>query len=326
MTFYPIQHAILLIKGIDAKKFLQGQVTCDIDALSDDNSSPVLAPIGAHCTHKGRVLFSFRALQLPNIENNEVSEPVIALSTPSDMGDVALAALQKYSVFSKVELSLASPPYRILGVQGEEATQSLRSLLSNTTTKNSGEKDLLPSEPHTAIHTTLGTIVCVAEASYELWLTEQQAISLTENTTTSYPLDNNYWHTVMIQSGLAHVDQSTSGEFTPHDLNYPNIPHAVSFKKGCYTGQEVVARMHYLGKLKKHVYLFTAPANQNEPSINGKSVFSSEKTQAVGTIIDSCISEQQYIFLALVTSDYIEQGDLYLDENQTLAIELLLKE
>lgn len=326
MTLYPIQHAVLLIQGIDAKKFLQGQVTCDIDALSDDNTSPVLAPIGAHCTHKGRVLFSFRAVQLPNVENSTGSEQAIALSIPSEMGDIALSALKKYSVFSKVELSLASPSYHIAGIQGEEATQALKTLLSNTITKGSDQKGLLPTEPHTAMHTALGTIVCVAETSYELWLTEQQAIQLTESTATSYSPNNNYWHAAMIQTGLAHIDTSTSGEFTPHDLNYPSIAHAVSFKKGCYTGQEVVARMHYLGKLKKQVYLFSSPANQSEPSINGKPLFSSEKEQAVGTIIDSCINEQQYIFLALVTSNYIEQGDIYLDENRTLAITLLSKE
>lgn len=61
-----------------------------------------------------------------------------------------------------------------------------------------------------------------------------------------------------IRNGIAIIDDpKTSGEFTPHELNYHAIG-AVSFEKGCYTGQEIIARMHHLGKLKKHLYHYVS--------------------------------------------------------------------
>jgi len=341
MTLYPIKQTLLLIKGADAKTFLQGQVTCDINTLSNDIGTSVLAPLGAHCTHKGRVVFSFRALQLPvsiqsptNSADANHHEQTIALSVLSTMGDVALTALKKYSVFSKVELSLAPSHDSIIGIHGDEEAKRLGRELLTARPETTETDIILPSEQHTAIHTSFGAIILAAKDHYEFWLSDtsvaERARQLTHNTAhdSADNTEDNYWHAAMIQSGIAHIDKNTTGEFTPHDIGYPDISYAVSFKKGCYTGQEVVARMHYLGKLKKHVYLFSAPTTATDTdnqclSMSGHPVFISAKKQAVGTVIDHCTHAGQEILLASVVDTYIAEGTIYLDEDCTRALHLL---
>jgi folate-binding protein YgfZ len=235
LTVCPINnHSLLLIKGPDARKFLQGQVTCDIETLGNqktDDRSHITNTLGAHCTHKGRVVFSFRALPL--------DEHTIALQVPTDIIDTATAALQKYIVFSKAEIINASAEYFLYGFQGDEAHSTLEQLI---------ETNNLSNEPTHAFQNNKGTVLCIGPQRYELWLNAEQAKSLNDALTHQINTDAHYWDLLNINAGIAEIRQTTSGLLTPHAINFHQIDYAVSFQKGCYTGQEVVARMHYLGK------------------------------------------------------------------------------
>ena len=302
---YPINHQLILIKGPDAKKFLQGQVTCDVDELDNTLSTQTSAPLGAHCTHKGRVVFSFRALQLPK-NSSTSNEQIIALSVPQNIADIAVAALKKYSVFSKVDILPMSEEYQLLGMCGDDAYNRLLLLADEHIT--------VPTELNMAIHTSIGSIICVAKNSYELWLTKEQAQGMEGKITNILPADNTYWHERTVKSGIASIYKDTSTLFTPHEMNYQQIGNAVSFKKGCYTGQEVVARMHYLGKLKKQLFLFELiTAEDGTQVVSNGPLYIREKDQPVGTIIDVSKHQDHYYFLASVVTDHAHTKDVFLD-------------
>lgn len=100
-----------------------------------------------------------------------------------------------------------------------------------------------------------------------------------------------------IQQGFVTIQPKTKELFTPHELNYPRFK-AINFKKGCYTGQEIIARMEYLGKLKKHLYL--AEIESLEAPILASTVIGEDQIQETGLIADYCQHENKFLILILL--------------------------
>ncbi|MEO0444051.1 MAG: folate-binding protein, partial [Pseudomonadota bacterium] len=167
---------LLLVKGPDAKKFLQGQVTCDINALSPTNGTSQTS-LGAHCTPKGRMLFSFRACEL--------AEDAIGLCLYKPLLESALNALKKYSIFSKLELSDASEHYQFIGCYTDNAEQ-LSSLFGS-----------LPKHDNDALHSADGIIIRLSASRYECWLHSDKAIVTTD--------EMEKWTLSTIEDGLGEV-------------------------------------------------------------------------------------------------------------------------
>jgi hypothetical protein len=290
--FLEIQdHKLLILKGPDAQKFLQGQVTCDVKQLAiNDNKSKTI--LGAHCTHKGRMLFSFLACQL--------DEQTIALSIYESLLADALAQLKKYSIFSKVELIDASESYRIIAYKGTDLAPLEALGLS------------IPSLVGEAIHHTSGiSVIKIDDDRVELWVSAENAQQITafdnlESADTQWCIDN-------IKQGIAEVRPETVEEFIPQMLNYQVLREAISFTKGCYTGQEVVARMHYLGKLKKHLYRFSVDIDStitpNTP------LYSPDNKQAIGHVAISASTESGQILLAVVNEEAVNSDKVFLDQD-----------
>jgi folate-binding protein YgfZ len=299
------QHQLLLVNGPDAKKFLQGQVTCDINALDNQGNASVSAPLGAHCTHKGRIVFSFRAVQLPS----DTESQEVALSIPSDISDIAISSLKKYSVFSKADISIDDDTYQLFGVNGKDANIALQMLAEDQDIAF----NIIPTETNTAIHTSAGTIICIAKECYELWLNTEQAQRFTAKVTNKTVVDEEHWNEIKVKAGIADIHADTSGIFTPHAMNYHNIGNAVSFSKGCYTGQEVVARMQYLGQLKRQLYAFTSKAFIPSGLSAGDSLYIKDKTKSVGDIAMVSHYNQQTYLLASTIVEHAEKDAIFAD-------------
>jgi folate-binding protein YgfZ len=284
-------HKLLILKGPEAQKFLQGQVTCDVKqlAISDGRSKTIL---GAHCTHKGRMLFSFLACQL--------DEQTIALSIYSSLLAGALTQLKKYSMFSKVELIDASESYRIIAYKGQD-TAPLEALGLS-----------IPSLVGEAIHHTSGiSVIKIDDDRFELWVSSENTQQITafnslESADKQWCIDN-------IKQGIAEVRPETVEEFIPQMLNFQVLREAISFTKGCYTGQEVVARMHYLGKLKKHLYRFSVDTNAQLPP--NTPLYSPDKNQAIGHVALSASTENGQILLAVVTEESVNSDQIFIDQD-----------
>lgn len=289
--FIPIDdHGLLLVQGPDAKTFLQGQVTCDIEPLKAEANG--ISTLGAHCTPKGRMLFSFRAFAL--------ADDIIALIIVKSLLKEAKKALEKYSVFSKVEIIDASSDYQILGFKDTPAINDIGLTL--------------PANTNETITDPQGIIVAISDNCYEYILDKASAEQLLVN----YPAinGNGLWDFEKILAGIGEVRPETVDMLIPQMLNFQAIGTGVSFQKGCYTGQEVVARMQYLGKLKRRLFRFST--NIEHKMSTGTPLYTEGSTQSVGNVVltspyQTKAGEAQC--LAVATEEAANRDSVYLDQN-----------
>ena len=278
------QTCLLLVKGPEASKFLQGQVTCDLRELN----AP-LTRIGAQCNPKGRILFSFRALQL--------DAETIVLRIPVSMLDKAKNSLGKYIVFSKAKLHDGND-YSLFGLYGEDAQQTARIIFN-----------ALPAENDGWIEKDGNVLIQLAQDRFECWIKsaditafEQQ---LAHRTLTGSPND---WDLLNIRAGIADIYPETIELFTPQEINYQLI-NGINFRKGCYTGQEIVARLHYRGKLKRHMYRFVLNANQLPTP--GTALVNSTTRHACGHLVSAAFTpDNQIEILASLLDEQLDQVTL----------------
>ncbi|WP_190317792.1 CAF17-like 4Fe-4S cluster assembly/insertion protein YgfZ, partial [Pseudomonas savastanoi] len=234
--FCTLSHeGVLAVRGVDASKFLQGQLTCNLNYLNEDKSS-----LGARCTQKGRMQSSFRIV----FEGDGC-----LLAMASELIEPQLLDLRKYAVFSKSKLTDESAEWVRFGLQdGDSALVGLGLDLAQETDAVVRANELI------AIRASPGRA--------ELWVRAGQADSVKSQLASQLsegPLND--WLLGQIRAGIGQVFGSTREEFIPQMINLQAVG-GVSFKKGCYTGQEIVARMQYLGKLKRRLYRLTLSSEE----------------------------------------------------------------
>lgn len=282
--FCPLSHeGVLAVRGVDAGKFLQGQLTCNIDYLSEAK-----ATLGARCTQKGRMQSSFRIL----LEGDGV-----LLAMASELIEAQLLDLKKYAVFSKSKLTDESASWVRFGLQaGDGALVSLGLDLPQETDSVVRANDLIA--------------VRVSPARAELWVRADQADDVRSRLMAHLPdAPLNDWLLGQIRAGIGQVFGQTREELIPQMINLQAVG-GVSFKKGCYTGQEIVARMQYLGKLKRRLYRLTmAGTDLPEP---GAALWSPVHSSAVGNVVIAARSDAGIELLAVLQADAAENGNIHL--------------
>lgn len=288
-------YGLLIISGPEAEKFLQGQCTCDIRRLANHD---VL--LGAHCNHKGRMISSFYAFLIaPN---------TVGLRMHKSILEIALNALKKYSVFSKVELRLGTE-YRLIGLWGDDAECALDPAFP------------MPETNHSGVNCDTGSIIRHDINLLEIWLkseaAEQQWQILATHSSLASPSE---WNATCIKAGIGEVRIETTETFIPQMLNFQEID-GISFNKGCYTGQEVVARMHYRGKLKKHMYRATIGIKHSVPK-PGASLYAMTDTGSknIGTVVIAAAGAKAIEILAVVPSEVFEKTSVFLNENSQMKL------
>lgn len=218
--------------GPDTKDFLQGQFCNDVAKIDESHSQ-----LSAYCTPKGRILASFRLFQ---------ADDDYYMSIPADIVDATLKRLRMFILRSQVTLDDVSNEQIQIGISGPEAAKILEKELGN-----------LPTNANDVV--SKGNIRCIritTEATrFKLFGTVDEITKLwTSLATSCKPVASHYWTWLDIQSGIPSVTAPVVEAFVPQMLNLQWID-GLSFKKGCYPGQEIVARTHYLGKLKRRMYL-----------------------------------------------------------------------
>ena len=270
-TYFSIldSRGCLQLSGPDAREFLQGQTTCDMGTLS-----PAQSVLGACCTPQGRVVFDFRAL-LPEPEQ-------IVLSMQADICGRAAEVLGKYIVFSKAQVVDATAAWVQAGCWGEGA-EALAGLAGD-----SGASELRDG---------LFWTRCDAEGSrYEILAPASRAAALQDwlgQRAQQQP--EAVWREQEIRAGLGHIETATTGQLLPQELNYQDTGH-VSFTKGCYTGQEIVARLHYKGKTKRPMHLARYPGDRAPAA--GTDIVEVDSQRPVGTVVNSVARDGQVWLLA----------------------------
>ena len=293
--FCPLSHeGVLAVRGADAAKFLQGQLTCNLNYLSDSQAS-----LGARCTQKGRMQSSFRIL---------LQGDGVLLAMATELLEPQLADLKKYAVFSKSKLTDESAAWLRFGL--ENADQALASLGLE-----------LPDETDSVARTDAWIALRVSPGRAELWVPAEQGDTIRNQLAEHLKqADLNEWLLGQIRAGIGQVMPQTRELFIPQMLNLQAVG-AVSFKKGCYTGQEIVARMQYLGKLKRRLYrLSLNAAEMPEP---GTPLFAPSHNSAIGEVVIAAKADQVIELLAVLQAEAADSGDVHVGTLEGPGLQLL---
>ncbi len=263
-------YGLIVIAGSDAMTFMQGQFTNDVSLVNARTGQ-----LNAVCNNKGRVIADFILFQY---------QQNYFLSLHHSMVETVIEHLQKYIVHAQVAIQDVSDQLVHLGICGKQACNKLAELLQidaatffNKTADNKQPCAVYASDDYIVINNTDIQARCHVFAQTENAQTCWQQIS--EFAT---PVQANAWEGLNIQAGLPVITKVTSEAFVPQMLNL-ELLGGVSFKKGCYTGQEIVARMHYLGKLKKRMYKIFIDAAETSPPRPGDKIFAQQASAGQNT-------------------------------------------
>ena len=281
---------LLKVSGEDSEKFLQGQLTCDLEKLP--SHSWVL---GAACNTKGRVYSSFRILR---------TDSTLFMALQMGILQITQSTLQKYIPFYKAEMQDASSDYKRFGLWGNEIPALLE-----------GSIGPLP-HPGSAADFENALILNLSGnlPQFEFWCPEDHDLpeGLTSNLQEK---DTVLWRELDHDRGIFMIGKGDVEEYTPEEAGM-DVANFVSLEKGCYTGQEIIARMHYKGKgLKRlHQVSFTSDAPLNSASL----VNSEGKVLSTLTNIIHLDDNVQKAFATLKTSASVEEQLFVSDGSQSI--------
>jgi folate-binding protein YgfZ len=282
---------LIRVSGVDAETFLQGQLTNDMREVTDTHSN-----LAGWCNAKGRMVAIFRCFRRHND---------YFLQTPLENIPSVVQRLGMFVLRSQVILSDASDELVRVGLTGDCSEALLQPFF-----------DDLPEQQNDVQQHDLLTLIRLpgAKPRYEVigpvnilqefWQTaEGQA----------QPTDTDYWALQEIHAGMPTIYQSTKEAFVPQMANMQLID-GVSFNKGCYIGQEVVARMQYLGKLKRRMYL--AHVNTTAAPKPGDELFAKQSTsgQGTGKVVEAQANGDGYDLLAVIEIASAEEDQVLLGE------------
>lgn len=283
---------VVRITGPDNRKFLQGQVTADIAALPADQWLR-----GAHCDAKGKMWSTFYA--------TAQGEDVLWLAFRDEL-QASLQQLKKYGVFSKVsfqeELTTA-----VFGVGGANASRVLTSLGLTVPAVNhqaqQGPTQVLALAPD-------HFVVITDHATAQQWLTQTALLAAPTR-----------WLAQHIEHGIPYLEHALQAEYVPQQLNLQAL-NAISFTKGCYMGQEMVARMKYLGKNKRAMYLLHASTDLTP--IAGQDIEMSLDTnwRRAGVVVNAVNIHGDLHLLAVLPNDLEPGQALRLAEEPSIVLQV----
>jgi len=290
--FHLSAHRVIDVEGADAAPFLQGQLCNDVAALQ-----PGRAQINGYCTPKGRLLASFVLQRRPDGFRLILPEATVAEAFAKRLGMFVMRS----AVTLRVRDDVA-----VVGLIGDASAP-----------------DGLPTRPEAVLEATDD-----GDASLLRWHDDpvqghRLLGVLAPRAAADLPDGEQAWRLGDIRAGLPSVRTGTVESFVPQMVNFREID-GLSFKKGCYPGQEIVARMHYLGKQKRHMRRFVATG---ATSATGQSVLPSPG-QSLGEggaaeVVDAIATVDGIELLAVVRVGPLEHG-LSLGDQGPTAIDAVL--
>lgn len=279
-VFAPLtQFALLEVTGADARAFLHGQLSSDIEHLPPDR-----ARRAGYCSPKGRLLANF--LVIPHAEG-------FRLQLSRDIAAPIAKRLTMYVLRSKVKIADVTEPCAQFGAWGADAAAKLHEC-----------GFVVPAGDMQVASGATGSTVALGDGRYLVIAPAHASAVLASRFAQVAPA---WWTLGEVRAGVPLVTLPTQDQFVPQMANL-ELVGGVDFKKGCYPGQEVVARTQYLGKLKRRMYRGIVNDASFATPASGQDLYSTEP-QAVGTIVNAAARpEGGYEFLAVVQSSTVEEG------------------
>jgi tRNA-modifying protein YgfZ len=293
-----LQLGVIVAEGADAADFLHKQLSNDVNHLTTDT-----ARLAGYCSPKGRLLSTllmWREVNQTRDQTRDQSGDQIYLQLPVALLPAILKRLRMFVLRAKATLRDASDETVLLGLGGAQAASVLGHWFAQ-----------LPDAPYGTVHNEYGCLIRVADAfgaaRFEWRLNSALAQQIWPKLTQQLPpVASRVWGLSEIAAGVPQVLAATQEKFVPQMINFELIG-GVNFKKGCYPGQEIVARSQYLGKLKRRMHAARIRSEQVVQA--GDEVFSpDDPEQACGMVVNAeraadgafaCLIE---IKIALLTS------------------------
>lgn len=275
-TLFDLPHlSALNILGEKASAFLQGQISCNIDEVNANTMRQ-----GALCNLKGRVL------ALPDV----LTWHGLKLILPKNLLEKTQTSLTKTAMLSRVTLEPASS-YYVLGFYLHDVNQPLPL------------EGVWPSEKHGVLAQDNACAYYLGDKFY-LMLVDSSILEaikapFIKNNTLNHA---DSWHTLRLQHGDIQIYPESRGLFLPHRLGLQNSGY-LSFNKGCYKGQEIIARTHYRAKLKHDMKIFVIESQETlKPGLR---IMTEDRAREVGELVDfAALGSNQFIIAASVLLEY----------------------
>ena len=265
LVFADLSHlSVIAVHGADAESFLQSQFSNDISQITDTRSG-----LNAYCTPKGRMLGLMRVFR---------QGETWYLRLPEDTAEAVMQRLRMYVMRADVTIEDVSDNFVRIGISGGQAVEELATAMN-----------AVPAETDQVTHTADITLLSVpgVQPRFEAYISAHEAARKLWDSVNvrAAPVGESAWRLLEILAGLPTVFAATSELFVPQMANL-QLLNGVSFKKGCYPGQEIVARMQYLGTLKRRMYV--GRIETDEQALPGDALFTvADSEQAVGRLVDA---------------------------------------
>ncbi|MCC7549446.1 MAG: folate-binding protein YgfZ [Burkholderiales bacterium] len=280
-----VDEAVLCVQGADASAFLQGQFSNDIGLLDPDN-----AQWTAYCTPQGRTLAIPLAWR---------TQGIAFLTLPVDTAGAMLARLRRYVLRARVELVDASVQHVVLGVGGAGAADALRAACGAAPEDDLARTAGAGGETLIRLRADLFLVVVPAGAARASW------DALARRCT---PASERAWHWRLVRARIPRLEQAVQDQFVPQMLALEQLG-AISFDKGCYPGQEIVARAQYRGQVRRRLVAVHAGTGPLDP---GQAILRSDGSSA-GTVVSAAAApEGGWDALAVLLTDAAEDDTLRL--------------
>lgn len=282
--------SLIAARGPDTEAFLNSQFSNDIRLLDHVHSQ-----LNAYCNAKGRMFAILRVFRRAND---------YLLQLPAPMRDDLIKRLRMFVLRAQVTLALADDELQRLGLVGPDTAELIERHIGTVPTADDG---CLTQGEFTVLK------IPGAQPRFEIVAPTAAAIRFWSGVKTScLPAGVPTWHWHDIRAGIPIVLPPTSAAFVPQMMNLEALG-GISFTKGCYPGQEIVARMHYLGRPKQRMYLAHAGVATPPPRA-GDPIFAPDfPGQPAGTVADTELSPMGgYDLLAVVQISSAETGILHL--------------
>lgn len=250
----------LRARGLDADSFLQGQLSSDLRLLT-----PERAQISSYNSPKGRMLAVVHLLRAGDSILIELHESV---------ADSVLKRLRMFVLRSKLTLDNAAADVHTIGLTGDDAGRLLAT---------AGLP--VPQQPLACAHDAQRGLVVMRRIGAAPRYSVAGPAAAVAALAAQWPVSPNpaAWQLADIEAGVPVVYPQTSDHFVPQMANLDRLG-GISFDKGCYTGQEIVARLHYLGQLKRR--LFTCDVD-GPPPLPGSDILAGEPAAVAGEVVDA---------------------------------------
>ena len=298
VTLYPLDGmGLLRFAGEDAQSFLQAQLSCDVSVAAGGGST-----YGSYCTPQGRMLATFLLWR---------AESHYFMQLPLSLCAAIRKRLSMYILRARVKAEDASGEYARFGVAGDGAAGAINTVFGG-----------VPAAAHDIVNTSEASVIRLAPDRFEI--VSPAAAGPVQEALRGHAREGTAadWDLLEIRAGVPWITPPTQGEFVPQMVNLDLIG-GVSFAKGCYPGQEIVARAHYRGQVKQRMYLTHIATDETVQA--GDRLYSADMGgQSTGMIVNAaCASPGGCDALAVIQLRSVESAEVRLKSLDGPVLELL---